>query len=878
MPLFHFSTHPSKFFFPNFWLGTLSGLLLSLSIFFPLPSRAQSGLSVVRSADNQEEWVGITQRLDAVGISYEIIEWSQVDSAEDLAKTRLLFLPNVETWSREQADALETWLNEGGRAIVSGSVGTQSPLRVRRQLDSILGASWSMSLPPLVTLEVVGCQHVRLCDTAPNWIPGDMTSGSVRGGVLTPTEDTQTLAAWQIAGNAPAVVTNDRVAFLGWQWGAGNEDSTDFDIAWFQAVVGHYGMAASPERPQPSEKPIIGSPLPERPQLQEKPATSPPSQRHPEAELTDPDSQIAAPGLRVEPGNQPITRIEALRMRQELTALLGRVESALLAAESMELATEIGEKEGSGEGGILESAASDAITQAKQVLQAFPDWVKNQEYGEARDRWLQARQLLWDRYPNDRPRAQPEIRAIWLDRGTIVRAGSREGLVKVFDRLQSAGINTIFFETINAGYPIYPSEVAPQQNPLITNWDPLKEAVELAHDRNMELHAWMWAFAIGNTRHNALIGESPDYPGPVLELHPDWANYDNESRSQHLASGKWFLDPANSEARAYLLQIADEIISKYDVDGLQLDYIRYPFQDPSAKRSYGYGIAGREKFQEMTGVDPIEISPDDRQLWQQWTDFRTAQIDSFVSEMSQLLRRHNPDLILSAAVFPQSEHDRIHKLQQHWENWIANGTIDLIVPMTYALDTNRLQQLSEPLLAMPSSVPIIPSVKLHNLSEIQEIDQIQALRDLPTAGYALFAAEMLDDPLHNILAQTQPPRDIQPIPYRQPFKAAADRFTALQREWEFVRNNDRLWLPELEVGEMQTQSEELAQALAKLEDDPTPEQLKLTLDHLTKFRNNFDRWMASSNTNNDYQIRTWQNRLVTLETLLRYGDQRLFYK
>ncbi|MGB5899930.1 MAG: glycoside hydrolase family 10 protein, partial [Geitlerinemataceae cyanobacterium] len=198
------------------------------------------------------------------------------------------------------------------------------------------------------------------------------------------------------------------------------------------------------------------------------------------------------------------------------------------------------------------------------------------------------------------------------------------------------------------------------------------------------------------------------------------------------------------------------------------------------------------------------------------------------------------------------------------------------VPMTYALDTNRLQRLSEPLLAAPSSVPIIPSVKLHDLSEIQEIDQIQALRDLPTAGYALFAAEMLDDRLYNILAQTQPPTNTQPIPHRQPFKAAVDRFSALQGEWEFLRTTDRLWLPEIEAGEMHTQSEELAQALAKLDSEPTPEQVKLTLDRLTTFRGYFDRWMSSSNSNNDYQLRTWQNRLVTLETLLRYGDRRSF--
>lgn len=847
---------------PPFWakqlLGSAFGIAIGVGLLFPLPSRAEPALTLVRSSDNQQRWAGITQRLDAAGIAYEILEWSEVDSAEDLANTRLLFLPNVETWTREQAAALETWLNQGGRAIVSGAVGTQSPLRVRRQLDSILGAYWSMSLPPLATLEVVGCQQVQLCQTSPTWIPPNMESGSVRGGVLTPKENSQTLAAWQIAGNAPAVVTNDRVAFLGWQWGEGNADSTDFDMAWLQSVLGHYGVATTPESPQrPDKTPLLSS------------STQP----TPEAELTDPDSQIAPPGLAVAAGNQPITRIEALRMQQELAALLGRVESALLAANSMQWSTELGEKEGSGEGGILDRGSSDAISEARQVLQAFPDWVAHQQYGQARDRWLSARQQLWERYPNDLPRAQSEIRAIWLDRGTIVKAGSRQGLARIFDRLESAGINTVFFETVNAGYPIYPSEIAPEPNPLIRNWDPLAAAVELAHDRNMELHAWMWVFAVGNARHNALVGLPADYPGPLLDSHPDWANYDNEGRIQHLASGKWFLDPANPEARAYLLQIADEIISNYKVDGLQLDYIRYPFQDPSAERSYGYGVAGREQFLEISGVDPVEISPDDRQLWQQWTDFRTQQIDSFVAQMSNLLRRHNPDLILSAAVFPQSEHDRIHKLQQHWENWIENGTIDLIVPMTYSLDTNRLQRLSEPLLAVPSPALIVPSVKLHYLSEIQEIDQIQALRDMPTAGYALFAAEMLDDPLHGILSRTQPSPALQPIPYRQPFQAAAERFSALQREWDFARTHDLLWLPASDASLMATQTEKLALEFAQLEGEPTPDRLKSTLENLIAFRDNFDKWMVHSSSNSAYQISTWQNRLVAVETLLRYGDR-----
>ncbi|MEQ8959952.1 MAG: hypothetical protein RLP02_18835, partial [Coleofasciculus sp. C2-GNP5-27] len=72
----------------------------------------------------------------------------------------------------------------------------------------------------------------------------------------------------------------------------------------------------------------------------------------------------------------------------------------------------------------------------------------------------------------ERQLAQPEIRAIWLDRGTIVKAKSKQDLVNLFDQLAKAGFNTVFFETVNASYPIYPSQVAPEQNPLVRGWDP----------------------------------------------------------------------------------------------------------------------------------------------------------------------------------------------------------------------------------------------------------------------------------------------------------------------------------------------------------------------------------------------------------------------
>ena len=123
------------------------------------------------------------------------------------------------------------------------------------------------------------------------------------------------------------------------------------------------------------------------------------------------------------------------------------------------------------------------------------------------------------------------MRAVWFDRGTIVKARSEADLAPLFDRIAKAGINTVFFETLNSGYPIYPSRVAPQQNPLARGWDPLKAAVKLAKERNMELHAWVWTFAVVNQRHNEILNLPRDYPGPVLARYPEWGTTDQKGNS-----------------------------------------------------------------------------------------------------------------------------------------------------------------------------------------------------------------------------------------------------------------------------------------------------------------------------------------------------------
>jgi uncharacterized lipoprotein YddW (UPF0748 family) len=557
---------------------------------------------------------------------------------------------------------------------------------------------------------------------------------------------------------------------------------------------------------------------------------------------------------------------------------------------------------------------TSATMEARTFLKTFSALIAEKDYRGARQKWLQTQQLLWDNYPMDRFQAQAEVRAMWLDRGTIVQAGSELKLAKIFDKLASSGINTVFFETLNAGYPIYPSQVAPQQNPLVKGWDPLASAVKLAHERGMELHAWVWVFATGNNRHNALVNLPDAYPGPVLSAYPDWANYDNRGKQIPPGQGKPFLDPANPAVRNYLQRLLSEIVTRYKVDGLQLDYIRYPFQDPGADRTYGYGLASREQFQKLTGVDPVDISPRDRlptrapapkplpgqpasppppspeeaqailqrnrELWKLWTEFRVQQVDSFVADISKHLRQLRPNLILSAAVFPIPEAERLHKIQQHWEVWARQGDIDLIVPMSYALDTNRFQRLIEPYLTQVDvgSALILPGIRLLNLPEAMAIDQLQSLRDLPSKGYALFAVQDLNSNLQGIFNRTQGnmrriPRE--PIPYRQPFGAAHARFTALKQEWSFLLGSNQLRIREPALSTWRSQANRLEQDLDQLALRPSAEQLAKTRQSLKTFQTQFASWMRLHAWTQDYRVRTWAYRLDAIANLLDFGDRRI---
>lgn len=813
------------------------------------PILAIEQIGVVKSKENEKQWSAIINRLEQSKVNYCIVDSSIWSKKTDLKEVKVLFLPNVANLNQEQAQALDQWMKQGGKLIVTGDSGNGSTPEVRSKLRWLFGGYLqSQKKPPQPS-------------TAKPMTEVPRVSGIVKEGVLTPVgKNTQTAAVWGKDRSTAIVITNNST-FLGWRWGYDQIAPATLDQTWLKAALKRYGIEQENYTTQGTASSCLPSSLA--------------SQKiNPDEDEVKHEGEIAR--------NFP-------QMNQQLDSLIERFESTLITADSMSSGMDISlekaieqttsnqnkqDQRNRYSNSTSNHSAYQALIAAKEKQQNFINFFNQGKYQQAKREWTEAQNTLWNNYPTDRKVAEAEIRAIWLDRKTIVQAKSEADLAILFDRLKKAGINTIFFETINAGYTIYPSQVAPQQNPLTQGWDPLASAVKLAHERGMELHAWVWVFAAANQRHNLVINKPLNYLGPVLSLNRDWAITDQNGNIFDYSSQykKAFLDPANPEVRKYILSVLEEIVTRYKVDGIQLDYIRYPFQDPKAEQNFGYSKISRQIFQEQTGVDPINLERKDP-LWQEWVKFKTEQVNTFVREASQLIKNRRPEIILSTAVFPLPTQERLNRIQQNWETWATNHWVDMIVLMTYSLNNNNISTMIEPLFDdRLGSTLLLPGIRLLDMSDSVAIDRTQLMRHLPTGGYSLFAVENFSPNLQQIFSRTQGNQK-EPIPHRQPFQAAAIRYQSLQREWSFLVANQEIQMEPTEMIAWAKQADFVTVILNQLAKQPSSKNLLTAQIALSSLQKQLPQWMRQQQEARPYQVQAWINRLATVDKLLSYGER-----
>ena len=184
--------------------------------------------------------------------------------------------------------------------------------------------------------------------------------------------------------------------------------------------------------------------------------------------------------------------------------------------------------------------------------------------------------MAWER--TDYPKR--ETRAVWL--GTIggidwprhkVQNGrgieaQKQELRNMLDELERVHINTVILQTRIRGTVIYPSDIEPWDDCMTgrkgigPGYDPLAFAIDECHKRGMELHAWVVCIPVGSVQKQKAYGSQS-----ILKRQPKLCK---------ISSGEVFMQPSQPGTATYIASICREIAQRYDIDGISLDYIRYP--------------------------------------------------------------------------------------------------------------------------------------------------------------------------------------------------------------------------------------------------------------------------------------------------------------
>lgn len=165
----------------------------------------------------------------------------------------------------------------------------------------------------------------------------------------------------------------------------------------------------------------------------------------------------------------------------------------------------------------------------------------------------------------------------WPSSPNLSVENQKDELINLLDNLKSVNINAVIFQVRSECDAMYPSEIEPwsywltgqQGKAPVPFYDPLKFTVEEAHKRGMEVHAWFNPY-----RAERQINNYINSVNHVTELHPEWVLTFNQVNIK-------LLDPGLPQVRDYVTSVVEDVITRYDVDGVHFDDYFYPYPDGS---------------------------------------------------------------------------------------------------------------------------------------------------------------------------------------------------------------------------------------------------------------------------------------------------------
>ena len=344
-------------------------------------------------------------------------------------------------------------------------------------------------------------------------------------------------------------------------------------------------------------------------------------------------------------------------------------------------------------------------------------------------------------YLYERKHPLRETRAVWLTtiggldwpRIQATDAASRERqkqeLIRILDNYQRANINTVIFQTRVRAALLYPSKIEPWELSLTgtagqsPGYDPLAFCIDECHKRGMELHAWVVCIPIGTKERQAKYGAAS-----LVKKHPELV--------KTAKGGEMFMIPGKPETADHIASICKEIVENYDVDGISLDYIRYP--------------------ESIYNFSDEELYP--RSSSQNKADWKRENITRIVRRVHDVVKPIKPWVKLSSSPigkyrdtsrYSAGGWNGYHAVWQDPVLWLKEDWQDLLFPMMYFTGNNYYPFLYQ-WLENSYGHPICPGLGIYfldpregrwTLNEVRA--EMHTARNSGIGGIAFYRGEFL---------------------------------------------------------------------------------------------------------------------------------------